>query len=70
MSKEKINKDDKSMERHFDKSMERHLLEELNKLYDLLEELGYTRELVDEMKEAPLIPVPLWERDLRRKRDE
>ena len=55
MSKEKIKKDNKSMERH--------LLEELNKLYDVLEELGYTREQVDEMKEAPLIPVPLWERD-------
>ena len=55
MSKEKIKKDNESMERH--------LLEELNKLYDVLEELGYTREQVDEMKEAPLIPVPLWERD-------
>tara|TARA_R100000781_G_scaffold24066_1_gene17810 strand:- start:1838 stop:1993 length:156 start_codon:yes stop_codon:yes gene_type:complete len=44
-----------------DGSMERHLLDELNKLYDVLEALGYTREQVYEMKEAPLIPV--WEEE-------
>ena len=38
--------------KRIDMSMEIHLKEEMWKLYDVLERLGYTHEEIQEMKEA------------------
>lgn len=38
--------------RYIDTSMESHLTEELNKLYDVLHDLGFSDEQIREMKEV------------------